>query len=479
MALLELCLDPEDVGRLALHPDLHRTSRATTLRLVWHDTAAGDLAAGGSSLAWRRQHWRLERLVPGAGIPWPPASPAPLIQEGSGPLPDGLPAPLAPVAMLEGRSRSFRTRSAEAEIELSMLEGELRGVTSQRRVCRVQLSGAAPHLRTCAIALAQNLRVSVPRWGLAAEAIAVATGQALAPRHVGAPEIVRGQPLSDSIARIVGQLLDVLLHWSAPTGLGVTPHPVHQMRVATRRLRSALSMFKAVAPGPELVGLGPAIKDAAARLGAARDWDVFLDGTGARILAAFPDDKRVRTLLAASRRRRDAAYDDLRAYLTSATFRELEIALGCAASLRPWEGADGGAALQEDTALFAAQTLTRRWRRVRRDGRGIATLTVPALHELRKDCKRLRYAAEFFQKLFPEKPARRFIKHLSVLQEELGLLNDGAVAAALMARLGRAERGYAAGLVGGFVAASTGHNRAAIDQAWKRFRSQAPFWTHA
>ena len=115
-------------------------------------------------------------------------------------------------------------------------------------------------------------------------------------------------------------------------------------------------------------------------------------------------------------------------------------------------------------------------KRVRHAGRGLAALPLPALHELRKDCKRLRYAAEFFLPLFPEKPARHFVKRLSALQEELGTLNDGATAAGLLAHLGRAERSHAAGLIEGFVAAGAVASRARIGRAWRRFRKAEPFW---
>jgi CHAD domain-containing protein len=185
----------------------------------------------------------------------------------------------------------------------------------------------------------------------------------------------------------------------------------------------------------------------------------------------------VRALLSAAQRRRHAAYSELRAYLASPAFRRLEVELACACVLRPWDSESApDPLLQQDTALFAAGALDHQLKRVRRAGRGLSTLPVEALHELRKDCKRLRYAAEFFLPLFPDKPARRFVKRLAALQEELGALNDGAVATGLMAHLGRAERSYAAGVVEGFVAASAAASRARIGQAWKRFRQAAPFW---
>ena len=288
---------------------------------------------------------------------------------------------------------------------------------------------------------------------------------------------VPGQPTSDSAALIVGQLLDAMLHWAASAGAGASPVPVHQMRVATRRLRSALAVLKHVAAFPDLRPLSAGLRVTATRLGAARDWDVFLGDTADRAVVAFPDDGRFRALLAAARRRRQAAYVELRAHLASAEFRELQIGLACASALRPWEReAAPDPRLHEDTAGFAAAALAHQAKRVRHAGRDLATLPLPALHELRKDCKRLRYAAEFFLPLFPGKPARHFVKRLSALQEELGTLNDGATAAGLMAHLGRAERSHAAGLVEGFVAAGAVASRARIGHAWKRFRKTEPFW---
>lgn len=113
---------------------------------------------------------------------------------------------------------------------------------------------------------------------------------------------------------------------------------------------------------------------------------------------------------------------------------------------------------------------------MRKAGRGIEELPVEALHELRKDCKKLRYTADFFASLFPARPARRYVKRLAALQEALGRLNDGAAVSALLAQLGRAERSFAGGLVEGFAAARAGPVREDAAAAWHRFRKVARFW---
>ena len=437
---MEFVLAPEDLPALLRLPALQRAGRSAKAELTWHDTPDGAMAGRNQCLCGGDGPWRIEALYPAPGLAWAPGTPPPVL--GTAARPDLLnpqaAQPLAAVAAFRGRRHRLVD---DAGLAVTVLEGHLRGVSAIRGACRVELHGPAAQVTARAAAL--------------------------------------GLPVTAMVSLVIGGLLDVMLHWSAIAGDGQGPIPVHQMRVATRRLRSALSIFKGVAACPGVTPLGPALKATAAALGLARDWDVFLDGTGAQAAALFPDDRRLQALLAAGRRRRTLAYAGLRTHLAGAPFRTLTLSLACAAALRPWEGQDPAQdeLLQADTAGFAAAVLARRMRQVRHAGRGLHGLPVAALHELRKDCKRLRYAAEFFQPLFPERRGRRFIRRLSAVQEALGLLNDGAAAAGLLAQLGRAGEGYAAGLVMGVAAAGGGAVRAEVQVAWRKFRDTHPFWT--
>ena len=124
---------------------------------------------------------------------------------------------------------------------------------------------------------------------------------------------------------------------------------------------------------------------------------------------------------------------------------------------------------------FAADVLRTRWKKLVKVGRALDDLDNPALHGLRLKAKRLRYAAEFFAPLFPEKSASRFIRRLAALQERLGQFNDTTVAEALLRDL-NGKTGYAAGLVLGFTAARGVRARPKIAAAWVRFRRRDPFW---
>ena len=57
-------------------------------------------------------------------------------------------------------------------------------------------------------------------------------------------------------------------------------------------------------------------------------------------------------------------------------------------------------------------------------------------HELRKQLKKLRYAADLFSPLFPEKRVRAYLGPLEALQDLLGDLNDGAVGTRLLREAG-------------------------------------------
>lgn len=273
---------------------------------------------------------------------------------------------------------------------------------------------------------------------------------------------------------VFGDLTDVILQTAPLAVLGAGPEPVHQMRVATRRLRSAFGLFGKIVDCPQAASLKAGARALATVLGPPRDWDVFLAGTGADLMAALPNDDAVARLLGAASHQQQIAYASLRRYLDGPAFRKLGAQLAVFAAQRA--GLQGSPATVPDLAAFAARILKKRHKRLRasgegQDGAGIATLTVPELHNCRLQAKRLRYIAEFLAPAFPAHAIARYLRRLSNLQEALGHSNDASVAADLMAQLGRAGGGgYGGGLVRGFVAGRAGNDHDEIVSAWRKFR---------
>jgi triphosphatase len=136
-------------------------------------------------------------------------------------------------------------------------------------------------------------------------------------------------------------------------------------------------------------------------------------------------------------------------------------------------------------AIFAADELTRRWRKVRKRGRALAQLDAPSRHKLRIQAKKLRYAVEFFASLFDSKRAvkrrKQFLSALERLQDGLGDLNDIAVheeriAAMSIRQRSSTNRAFAAGLLTGREDARIEAAMTAAKEAYADLSRIKPFW---
>jgi len=460
-----------------------RDGRAKTrdLKIVWHDTADGALAQQGLSLCEYPADWRLERLHPDKNTEWHPATPPPCLDAAAAPdgLAHPLPGPLTPTAAFTGRQRDIPLKYQGAPARLTILEGTLRGVLQDQPVCRLILSGEPRAMAGLAIAMAQHVALRPPLCSLAAEAFAVVKGAPPAPRRLGAPKIPPQASTAEALTVIIAHLADVILYWGAAVPTATRPEPVHQMRVAVRRLRSALSVFRRALPGEDAwhADLAAELKSLARALGAARDWDVFLAETAADIEKVFASDRRIATMITAAGKKRAAAYADLHGLLNAGpAWRRLSLSLALLPSLRPWDDVTADA-FSSPAAAYASKALDRRLKNVLAAGDSLAHMPQDQLHELRKTAKRLRYAIEFFAPLFPEKPVHKYLGKLETLQEDFGAINDTAVAAHLASALGTGtNRAFAAGAVHGFGAARVTRATKKLHRSWAKFYRETPFW---
>lgn len=444
--------------------------RARPIALTWydgggHDRDAGLAARGVAVVAWREARaggWRAEPLLAVIGAP-PAALDAAASLAGLTvlDLPDGI----APVQHFTGQLREAMADG----VALRLVTGQI-GDAPDARIARLTLNGPAGPTAMLAGGLAATFGLYMPLQSLAAEALALA-GIEVPQRALGLPVLPAGWPPGDAFAHAAAHLLGVLLHYAPRAAAGQTGEPVHQMRVALRRLRSLTSLFHDAIASDEVTALRPALKVLATALGPARDWDVFLAETGHAVASAFPDEPKVAALAAAAETSRAEAYGELATLLAGPALHLLALQIAILIQTRPWPAGT------QDCAAFGAALLVRRRHQVAKRSNNPAGLSEPALHALRLKAKRLRYAAEVFAPLFAGRPARRFLKRVAALQAALGLLNDGVVAAALMHELADAGgNGLAGGMVRGFVAAQASDARTASTRAWRRLRRAEVFW---
>lgn len=386
-----------------------------------------------------------------------------------GRLPAREPAPLPAEAVEVAR---FTGRRATLAPGLDWIEGRLTTPAGGAlRTARLLAQGeAAPLLGLCTD-LSATLPLLPARVALTEEALALAESRPPRPRRAGPPSLAGAETIEAALVAALGHLFEVLLAEAPGCRIEAGPRGVHQSRVALRRMRSLLRIFRPVVDGPDWRALDSALKGLAATLGSARDWDVFLDGIAAGTLAALEGDSRLRRLIGAARRERERAYGAVAELLAGPEFRGA-VWLGLSLLLlRP------AAVAERPLAPFASAVLQKRWRRLKKAGHEMESLGAEALHEMRLDAKRLRYAAEPFAALWPGKAARRFNRRLAALQDALGLANDAVVARALAARLaGRGAGEFAIGTVTGFAAGRAEGSRMAALAAWEELRRAGRFW---
>jgi inorganic triphosphatase YgiF len=208
---------------------------------------------------------------------------------------------------------------------------------------------------------------------------------------------------------------------------GDDPEYIHQMRVATRRLRAALRLFAPVLPDRLAESLRLPLSPLMTQLGRARDLDVLLTEIADPVLSALPDEPRLPALAGDITNRRYAARAEALALLAAPAYgRSLLTALE---SLHPMPAADAVAIPLQSFAAERLRSLRRKLRRLA----VAADLEDPgSLHALRIGVKRLRYALEFFAPLAPRHAFDRKLQRLSAIQDTLGQLNDLTNAGALL-----------------------------------------------
>ncbi|HEY7943856.1 MAG TPA: CHAD domain-containing protein [Casimicrobiaceae bacterium] len=360
-----------------------------------------------------------------------------------------------------GIVRAGRRRAALCEIEVELIDGDAR------------------RLYELALALCADIPLTLAHWSKADRGYALARPRPRRPVHAGrvmlAPDIAAPRALAaiaaDCLAQIGGN--------AEPLRGGRDGEFLHQLRVGVRRLRSLLKLAAREESTPEIASLDAALRGLGDVFGPARDWDVFATGTLAAIAPHLSDPQlrrvfgRLRSRATRQRRLHQVAAQTAAG---SQRFTCLLLALGryCAAL--------GLAAPEAPKAsALARAALERGDRRLRKCGKRLRDADAAGRHRVRVAAKKLRYSAEFFAPLFRHAGAKAYIGALAELQRSLGQLNDMAAATRLLDELappagGSVELAHAAGIVRGWIAATSAHELARMAKAWREFAKAKPFW---
>ena len=503
---LKLSIGPDDARRLGRLPSIRQSlrgrARRHTLHSVYYDTPGFELRRDGVALRLRRDgtRWEVTAKWPGSvegALHARPELTVPL--RGEPVLPFVLPAgplrarlrvvvlerPLVPVLITDVARQPLdllAARGARVLAEMALDVVQLRhpdGTAAAPLYGEVEIERRRGDTDDC-LAAARQLRQQfdlIPspatKYG---RGLAAVLGEA-APGHSGRRTLDGREPLGVAVRTLVATQLERLRAAEPEARDERHPEPLHEMRVALRRTRTALRAFPEALPARQREALLRELAWLGEVLGGVRDLDVQLARAAELRAGAAPAARAAldgyRHHLQRERRRRRA---ELVAVLDGRRVRSLLLALERVAAGAPPRGLPARAA--EPFAVAGRRAAKRAMRRLRRRGKSAGALTDAAgLHALRIRAKRLRYVLEALRPLGGA-PCRRLITQVIALQDALGQFNDAMVAAAALrdynTSLGRGAGTTSA--VGGLADAElrrAGVAQADFQRAWKRFTSKA------
>ncbi len=232
-------------------------------------------------------------------------------------------------------------------------------------------------------------------------------------------------PSGEAIKIILRSLLETMRKNEDGIIKDIDTEFLHDYRVAVRRTRSALTLIRGIFPETvkerfkaEFSGIGKKSNEL-------RDLDIYLL-RGERYTDMLPPALRpgIGLLFDIITRERKEAHREFVGELASDSYRR---------SIGSWEDflngpAEAGALLpgaDSPVIELAKRRIRKRYKKAVKLGKGIdESSSDRELHSLRIECKKLRYYLEFFESLFPADEIKEVIRHLKVLQDNLGDYND-------------------------------------------------------
>jgi CHAD domain-containing protein len=297
------------------------------------------------------------------------------------------------------------------------------------------------------------------------------------------PTLTVTSPAGDALLAHINEQVAQVRTQDLPVRLDA-PDAVHKMRVATRRLRSALTTFKALFAKDVIRPLRGELKWLAAELGAARDAEVMRERVRKAVETegSGPSDPVAAAADAELGEAYRTAHDRVLAELDGERYHALLKSLDQLVTAPPWT---------KRATAKAGKTLPRLVGRSYAEVRGIVADAdaKPAgaereelLHDARKAAKRARYAGESVSRIFG-KDAVAFAAAMEDVQEALGEHQDSVLTRERLRDLARhtssTDAAFLYGRLHALEEASAGESQRHFDTAWKAAgRKRLHRWLH-
>jgi inorganic triphosphatase YgiF len=326
-------------------------------------------------------------------------------------------------------------RAGQAEIELAIDRGKIASGQRHASLCEIELElkrGRPSELFHLARAIEHRAQAELYLPSKADRGYDLTRGNEK-PVHGAAPIALMHE--MEAIAAFRTIVHSTMRHFAdnADAVRARDPEAIHQMRVGLRRTRAAISLFSEMLPQAATERIKSELKWLTGELAPARELDVFMRK---KVDPATRDGFTKRGGRAIRKEfdgRRQQAFARARAAVDSSRYRRLLIDVLEWLEMEPTPRAkkarkqarkEAGQPIED----FAGDVLRRRLKKIHKEGKQLDRLSAYERHKLRIRIKKVRYALEFFDSLFPGKRDRKEVARLSdrlkSLQSALGSLND-------------------------------------------------------
>lgn len=484
---LKLSLAPEHVTTFLQHPLLQHSFIIKQLRNIYFDTVELELLqrkiglriryleqrrlqtvkTSGQSVGGlhQRQEWEIEVDSDTPDLGKIPAS-----------LSLSLQNPLLPIFTTHFERTQWDIQYGNSLIELVLDQGTVATPEANLPLCEIELelkTGTPAALYELALNLLEYVPLQLENRSKAARGYHLF--------HPKSFEAVRAETMTLQKTMTAREALIQIL-WDGLKHLQINElmvlnqqhnvEAIHQMRVAARRLRSCLGIFKPfMTPCEEYAELRSELRWLGKTLGMARDWDVFGE-TLETLHTELPD-------VALSHLHKTVHYLQLQAAqqvqetLRSQRYHRLLLRFG------KWllqYGESQQPALDVAVKTVATEILRHRYHSVKVHGKKLLTLTETQRHDLRIEIKKLNYATRFFGSLYASDKVHLYLNYLSQLQTELGVLNDLNVTQHLLDQVGLPPRAPARLILNGWKVGQRKHYLKKLEKTWAAWSTQKNFW---
>ena len=435
---LKLEIDPDAAAKLRSIPLFAASPRIRHQISVYFDTPKGKLRRQGWTLRVRQHDdgWTqtIKRTSRSAGLFDREEWEAPIMgQEPEFRAIEETPlkalfsarqfARLVPLFRSDIERTSWQLQRGDAHVEASYDEGVIEACDRSQPVHELELElaqGETRHLFAIARQIARRLPV---RLGVTSKSERGFVLAGTLKSHSDKAPQVQIEPqasVAEGFAMIVAACLKHFRLNEPRLVRDRDAEAMHQLRVAIRRLRTALWLFRPAIRGKDQATINDQLRRLTREVGVARNIDV--------VLASMSKGDPARTHL---KRERDRLYAKILKGFDTRRFRLFILDLLAWSETGDWRREKkAGMPL----ARFAAKRLDKLWKMIGERGSKLRSLSLEERHRLRIDSKKMRYALEFLGGIgtLAGDARRDFIAAVEGIQDSLGHLNDLATRRAML-----------------------------------------------